>query len=77
MLDFCFRMCLDLADDNQLIFTRSVDANFINLRHSLLFIRDYVKEASSMNKDGSILSKSHFGCYFRCSFVNFKNLIVF
>ena len=30
-----------------------------------------------MSKDGSNLSKPHFGCYFCCSLVNFKNLIFF
>ena len=34
-----------------------------------------MKKISSMSKDGSNLSKSHFG-YFRHSLVNFKNLII-
>ena len=35
-----------------------------------------MKKASSMSKHGNNLSKSRFGCYFRRSLVNFKNLII-
>ena len=35
-----------------------------------------MKKASSMSKDSNNLSKPHFGCYFRRSLVNFKNLII-
>ena len=35
-----------------------------------------MKKASSMSKDSSSLSKSRFGCYFRSSLVNFKNLLI-
>ena len=36
-----------------------------------------MKKTSSISKDGSKLSKSRFGCYFRCSLVNFKNFRIF
>ena len=32
-----------------------------------------MKKTSSMSKDGSNLTKSHFDCYFRCSLLNLKN----
>ena len=35
-----------------------------------------MKNASSMSKDSSNISKSCFSCYFCCSLVNFKNLII-
>ena len=35
-----------------------------------------MKETIFMSKDGSNLSKTHFGCYFRRGSVNFKNLII-
>ena len=35
-----------------------------------------MKKSSSMSIDSSSLSKSRFGCYFRRSLVNFKNLII-
>ena len=35
-----------------------------------------MKKTSSMSKDGSNFIKSCFGCYFRCSLVNFKNFII-
>ena len=35
-----------------------------------------MKKASSMSKDSNNLSKPHFGCYFRRSLINFKNLII-
>ena len=35
-----------------------------------------MKKTSSMSEDGSNLVKSRFGCYFRRSLVNFKNLII-
>ena len=35
-----------------------------------------MKKTNSMSKDASNLSKSQFGCYFCCSFVNVKNLII-
>ena len=35
-----------------------------------------MKKTSSMSKNSSNLSKSRFGCYFRRSLVNFKNLII-
>ena len=35
-----------------------------------------MKKTSSMSKDSSNLSMSRFGCYFRRSLVNFKNLII-
>ena len=34
-----------------------------------------MKKTSSMNKDGSNLCNSHFGCHFRRSLVNFKNFL--
>ena len=35
-----------------------------------------VKKNSCMSKYSSNLSQSRFGCYFRCSLVDFKNLII-
>ena len=35
-----------------------------------------MKKTSSMSKNTINFSKSHFGCYFCCRIVNFKNLIV-
>ena len=35
-----------------------------------------MKKTSSMSKDSSNISKSRFGCFFRHSLVNFKNLII-
>ena len=35
-----------------------------------------MKNTSSMIKGSSNLSKSRFGCYFRCSLVNFESLII-
>ena len=35
-----------------------------------------MKMTSSMSKDSSSLSKSCFSCYYHCSIVNFKNLII-
>ena len=37
---------------------------------------NFMKKTSSMSKDSSNLSKSRFGCNFRCSLVNFKILII-
>ena len=34
-----------------------------------------MKKTSSISKDSSKISKSRFGCYFRCSLVNLKNLV--
>ena len=36
-----------------------------------------MKNTSSMSKDNSNFNKAHFGCYFCCSLVNFKNIIIF
>ena len=36
-----------------------------------------MKKVSYMSKDSDNLSKPHFGCYFRRSLVNFKNLKFF
>ena len=36
-----------------------------------------MKKASSMSKDNSNLNKPRFGCYFRRSLINFKNLVFF
>ena len=35
-----------------------------------------MKKTSSMSKEGSNLRKSHFGYYFCCGLVNFKNFII-
>ena len=35
-----------------------------------------MKKTSSMSEDCSNLRKSRFGCFFRCSLVNFKSLII-
>ena len=35
-----------------------------------------MKKTSSLSKDSSNVSKSHFSCYFGRSLVNFKDLII-
>ena len=35
-----------------------------------------MKKTSCMSKDSSNVRKSRFGCYFRHSLVNFKNLMI-
>ena len=35
-----------------------------------------MKKTSSMSKDSSNISKSRFGCFFRRSLVDFKNLVI-